>query len=370
MKKITRRTFMKVMGTTAAAVGLSACGGSAGSTAASASNAASSTAVSAPAAAEALTFKVAYSESEDSIYGEVINAAFDEITSKTEGRVAFDVYPNNALGSITDMLEQMRAGAPMICSMGFDNLGDVVSDFAPASFPYVFNSLYEVQALAKSDWIAGIESELVKQDIQPLCYGAIGYRHFISTFKIEKAADCAGHIMRMGPSSAAQGFITVMNGTPTTSTWADNYSLLQTGVIESCEAPLSLLLIDVDHFKGFNDTYGHVEGDACLQAVSKCLVQYAKRPGDLVARYGGEELAIILPNTDLPGAQVVAEVVRAHIETLAIRHGSSAFGHVTVSVGAACMAGPYEECSERQLIEAADRMLYRAKASGRNRVEA
>lgn len=242
MKKITRRTFMKVMGTTAAVVGLSACGGSAGSTAASASNAASSTAVSAPAAAEALTFKVAYSESEDSIYGEVINAAFDEITSKTEGRVAFDIYPNNALGSITDMLEQMRAGAPMICSMGFDNLGDVVSDFAPASFPYVFNSLYEVQALAKSDWIAGIESELVKQDIQPLCYGAIGYRHFISTFKIEKAADCAGHIMRMGPSSAAQGFITVMNGTPTTSTWADNYSLLQTGVIESCEAPLSLLL--------------------------------------------------------------------------------------------------------------------------------
>ena len=104
----------------------------------------------------------------------MINAAFDEITSKTEGRVAFDVYPNNALGSITDMLEQMRAGAPMICSMGFDNLGDVVSDFAPASFPYVFNSLYEVQALAKSDWIAGIESELVKQDIQPLCYGAIG----------------------------------------------------------------------------------------------------------------------------------------------------------------------------------------------------
>ena len=214
MKKITRRTFMKVMGTTAAAVGLSACGGSAGSTAASASNAASSTAVSAPASAEALTFKVAYSESEDSIYGEVINAAFDEITSKTEGRVAFDVYPNNALGSITDMLEQTRAGAPMICSMGFDNLGDVVPDFAPASFPYVFNSLYEVQALAKSDWIAGIESELVKQDIQPLCYGAIGYRHFISTFKIEKAADCAGHIMRMGPSSAAQGFITVMNGTP------------------------------------------------------------------------------------------------------------------------------------------------------------
>ena len=191
---------------------------------------------------EALTFKVSYAETEDSIFGQVINAAFAEITEKTNGRLVFEIYPGNQLGSITDMLEQQVAGAPLICSMGFDNLGDTVPDFAPASFPYVFNDLYEVQALAKSDWIANIEAQLVEKSIQPLCYGAIGYRHFISTFEINTAADCAGHIMRMGPSGAAQGFITVMNGTPTTSTWADNYSLLQTGVIESCEAPLSLLL--------------------------------------------------------------------------------------------------------------------------------
>lgn len=191
---------------------------------------------------ESLTFKVAYAETEDSIFGQVINAAFAEITEKTNGRLVFEIYPGNQLGSITDVLEQQVAGAPLICSMGFDNLGDTVPDFAPASFPYVFNDLYEVQALAKSDWIANIEAQLVEKSIQPLCYGAIGYRHFISTFEINTAADCAGHIMRMGPSGAAQGFITVMNGTPTTSTWADNYSLLQTGVIESCEAPLSLLL--------------------------------------------------------------------------------------------------------------------------------
>lgn len=197
----------------------------------------------APAAdVEPLTFKVAYAETEDSIFGQVINAAFAEITEKTNGRLVFEIYPGNQLGSITDVLEQQVAGAPLICSMGFDNLGDTVPDFAPASFPYVFNDLYEVQALAKSDWIANIETQLVEKSIQPLCYGAIGYRHFISTFEINSAADCAGHIMRMGPSGAAQGFITVMNGTPTTSTWADNYSLLQTGVIESCEAPLSLLL--------------------------------------------------------------------------------------------------------------------------------
>ena len=204
--------------------GLVACGGNAAPAATEAPKA-EAPAAEAPAAeapkAEALTFKVSYAETEDSIFGQVINAAFAEITEKTEGRLVFEIYPANQLGSITDMLEQQVAGAPLICSMGFDNLGDTVPDFAPASFPYVFNSLYEVQALAKSEWIADIETQLVAQSIQPLCYGAIGYRHFISTFEINSAADCAGHIMRMGPSGAAQGFITVMNGTPTTSTWAE-----------------------------------------------------------------------------------------------------------------------------------------------------
>lgn len=226
----------------AMALSLAACGGSASSQPAASTPPANAPSAPAEPAAEPLTFKVSYAESEDSIFGQVINAAFEKITAETDGRLVFEIYANNQLGSITDMLEQMRAGAPMICSMGFDNLGDLVPDFAPASFPYVFNDLYEVQALAKSDWIANIESQLVSLDVQPMCYGAIGYRHFISTFPISSAADCKGHIMRMGPSAAAQGFITVMDGTPTTTTWADNYSLLQTGVIESCEAPLSLLL--------------------------------------------------------------------------------------------------------------------------------
>ena len=191
---------------------------------------------------EPLTFKVSYSETEDSLFGVAMNAAFEEITAATDGRLVFEIYPANQLGSITDMFEQMRSGAPLICAMGFDNCGDLVPEFAPASFPYTFNSLYEVQALAKSDWMADVEQKLIAKDVQPLNYGGIGYRHFISTFEINSAADCKGKTMRMGPSGAAQGFITVMDGSPTTTTWADNYSLLQTGVIDSCEAPLSLLL--------------------------------------------------------------------------------------------------------------------------------
>ncbi len=233
-----KQKFLSLLLAAVMVLGLTACGGNKTDTPAPGGDAAGTE----PPAAEPMTFKVSYAETEDSIFGQVVNAAFEDITAATDGRLNFEIYPNNQLGSITDMLEQMRAGAPMICSMGFDNLGDVVPDFAPASFPYVFNDLYEVQALAKSDWMAGVETSLVAQDVQPLCYGAIGYRHFISTFPISGAADCKGHIMRMGPSAAAQGFITAMGGTPTTTTWADNYSLLQTGVIESCEAPLSLLL--------------------------------------------------------------------------------------------------------------------------------
>src|SRR5258706_57458 len=148
--------------------------------------------------------------------------------------------------------------------------------------------------------------------------------------------------------------------------------------------PLSLLLIDLDYFKGYNDAYGHVAGDACLQAVCSALAQAVQRPGDMAARYGGEELAVVLPNTDKAGAQQVAERLRARIEGLALEHRISRFGHVTASIGVATAQG--DEAGATQgatqgttqgstqgaavaLVEAADRALYRAKAAGRNCVQ-
>ncbi|HEX7864340.1 MAG TPA: sensor domain-containing diguanylate cyclase [Variovorax sp.] len=129
---------------------------------------------------------------------------------------------------------------------------------------------------------------------------------------------------------------------------------------------LSLLLLDLDYFKRFNDAYGHVAGDQCLKAVAAALQRSIRRPGDLAARYGGEELAVILPDTDLPGARNVADMLLEHVQALDISHGSSPHGRVTVSIGVATLQGPQSRGAEQRLVEAADRALYRAKESGRN----
>jgi diguanylate cyclase (GGDEF)-like protein/PAS domain S-box-containing protein len=131
--------------------------------------------------------------------------------------------------------------------------------------------------------------------------------------------------------------------------------------------PLSLLMVDVDHFKNYNDGYGHLAGDECLKKVATAMSDQMQRASDLVARYGGEEFVVILPNSSLDGAAIVAEKLRAAIESLKIPFVNSALGHVTVSVGIASVM-PSLAGDSWQLISTADAALYRAKASGRNRV--
>lgn len=132
--------------------------------------------------------------------------------------------------------------------------------------------------------------------------------------------------------------------------------------------PLSLLLIDVDRFKAYNDHYGHPAGDECLRQVSKVLTTSLKRPSDTAARYGGEEFAAILPDTDEDGAYLVADSFRRALADLVIPHAGAEKGHVTASVGVATYMPDNLSRSAQDLIQTADEALYSAKAAGRDRV--
>lgn len=134
------------------------------------------------------------------------------------------------------------------------------------------------------------------------------------------------------------------------------------------QIPLSLIMLDIDFFKLYNDSYGHQGGDTCLKQVATALDQYTHRPTDLVARYGGEEFAVILPETTLEGAAELAEAIRSSIEGLQIEHNKNAVSpYVTVSLGVSTMV-PERGVSHGQLISNADKALYRAKEKGRNQI--
>jgi two-component system, chemotaxis family, response regulator WspR len=134
-------------------------------------------------------------------------------------------------------------------------------------------------------------------------------------------------------------------------------------------SPLSLIMIDIDFFKAFNDTYGHQRGDDCLKHVATALNVSLNRPGDLTARYGGEEFAVVLSGANRLGAGAVAETLRAKVEALAIPHaGSRVSDRITISLGVGTTI-PTREARPATLIAAADRALYQAKAAGRNRVK-
>lgn len=133
-------------------------------------------------------------------------------------------------------------------------------------------------------------------------------------------------------------------------------------------SPLALVLCDIDHFKQFNDAYGHLAGDACLRKVAAALNRSISRPSDLVARFGGEEFAAILPQTDLPGAIRVAQRMQQEIARLQIPHAASLVNpYVTLSVGVSCLT-PIAEMTSEDLIHFADQYLYLAKQQGRNQI--
>ena len=131
--------------------------------------------------------------------------------------------------------------------------------------------------------------------------------------------------------------------------------------------PISLLMIDVDHFKRYNDFYGHVGGDNCLRAVADTLRQVVRRSTDLAARYGGEEFVLLLPNTPLPSAIALGEEILSILQQKNLPHAATPLGRISVSIGVnTCI--PSAAGAPSCLIETADNALYEAKRAGRNRV--
>ncbi len=132
--------------------------------------------------------------------------------------------------------------------------------------------------------------------------------------------------------------------------------------------PLALVMIDVDHFKRFNDIYGHPAGDECLKTISRVVRENIKRPNDLAARYGGEEIVLLLPDTQLAGALKVAEKIRLAIFSLGIAHSGNETGFVTISAGVSAIVPNLNKNCDLELVKSADNALYSAKNSGRNTV--
>lgn len=132
--------------------------------------------------------------------------------------------------------------------------------------------------------------------------------------------------------------------------------------------PISLIMMDIDCFKAYNDNYGHVAGDECLRLLAQTLHCSMRRGGDLAARYGGEEFVVLLPETDLDGAVAVAGILKSEVESLNIKHAHSEVADkVTVSIGVATIV-PSLDSSQETLLKAADNALYEAKENGRNQI--
>ena len=144
----------------------------------------------------------------------------------------------------------------------------------------------------------------------------------------------------------------------------DEYLLRQQKLSQRSGSFFALLMFDIDFFKYYNDHYGHLAGDDCLRLVAKVLKQSVERPGDFVARFGGEEFAVVLPETDIAGATLVATKLLANVRELGIKHKGSPFGVVTGSIGIAASDGSKKTLQE--LIDTADRRLYLAKTNGRD----
>ena len=192
--------------------------------------------------AEPMTFKVSFAEDPNNVVVIEMQKAFDEITAATNGDVVFEVFASGALGTITDVAEQMTLGAPIMHSFGLDGLGEYCPALNPLSCMYTFESYEEYFALLETEYWDGLMAQLREEaNFHVIGTGITGWRSFISSKEFSTGDEIKGLNIRMGPAAITQGFVTLLGCSPFTSSWSENYTNIQTGIYDACEGPLSLI---------------------------------------------------------------------------------------------------------------------------------
>ncbi len=183
---------------------------------------------------------------------------------------------------------------------------------------------------------------------------------------LRDAAAALDKIKALNQKLERLSYLDELTGLPNRRFWDDVYGREWRRAVRD-QKTMAVIMVDIDYFKEINDTKGHQGGDDCLTAVAKAISKALHRPGDLAARYGGDEFIILLPEADLHGARSIAEAVQANIRALGIENTGSLHGCLTISIGIAA-AMPSSHINRKGLCEAADNALYRAKLKGRNQI--
>lgn len=278
------------------------------------------------------------------LLGQVLGAEY-EILFATNGYDALNI-------ALTEKVDLILLDVMMPGMDGFETCSRLKADPATSDIPVIF-----ISALSQDlDETRGLDLGAIDYITKPI-------RPAILTARVRNHLELKRHRDILKELSFLDG----LTGIPNRRRFDEALDMewrraLRAGI------PLSLIMMDIDFFKQFNDSYGHIAGDDCLRQVATAISKVSQRPGDLVARYGGEEFVALLPATDANGALFIAEKIQHVIKELAIPHASSAVSPaVTLSIGVVTSI-PQLQNKATNLLEAADQNLYEAKRSGRNRI--
>lgn len=314
-------------------------------------------------------------DSRDLLKTHLKGAGYKDITVVPSAREAFDALGMNAQHRHTTLFRAILmdvvmpemsgidacrairqdphlADIPVIMVTAIDEQDSLNDAFEAGATDYITKPVKKVELLARVRSVLRLHQEMERRKVRE--------KELIETLKqLSEANRVLTHL------SAQDGLTGLANRRH-----FDEHFLAEWRRAMRDRQPISLIMADIDHFKLYNDHYGHQGGDDCLKRVAAVFGQVARRPADIAARYGGEEFVLVLPETPLEGAIRIAEEAASSVRALQLPHDKSPVApYVTLSLGVACVV-PNREKEMKELIELADRALYTAKRQGRNRVKA